>query len=394
MKIGMILDSNFPPDPRVENEALTLISAGHEVHLFCFSFSKGFKSREITNGIHVHRFFCNQLTYKLSALAYTFPFYHKRLTGLIRKFVSETEVSVIHIHDLQIARAVFNIESSNKIVLDLHENRPEIMKFYSHVNSLLGKIFIYPIRWKKFEYQFIRRCDKLIVVTDSAKRYYVSEVNVEPEKIAVVPNTIRQKFYENVLFDASITSKYHNTFNLLYLGDTGIRRGTKELIQAIHIVKDTIPNVKLIIVGKSREDEMLRLEVDSLKLHDYVELTGWQNFETFQSYLKVSKIGFSPLHRNLHHDTTFANKIFQYMSFGLPVIVSDSTAQKEVIEEYNCGLVHKAGNVQEIADCIIKLYQDEKLIKELGENALKGIQEKYNWESTSRELINLYASLS
>ena len=82
------------------------------------------------------------------------------------------------------------------------------------------------------------------------------------------------------------------------------------------------------------------------------------------------------------------------MSFGLPVIVSDSTAQKEVIEECNCGLIHKAGNVQEIADCIIKLYQDEKLIQELGVNALKGIQEKYNWESTSRELINLYASLS
>ena len=394
MKIGMILDSTFPPDPRVENEALTLIAAGHEVHLFCFSFLKDFKSREIIKGIQVYRYYCNQLTYKLSALAYTLPFYHRRLIKPIQKFVLETDINVIHIHDLQIARAVFNIESSKRIVLDLHENRPEIMKYYSHVNSFFGKLLIYPSRWKKLEYHYISRCYKLIVVTDSAKRYYVSEVHVEPEKIVVVPNTIRQKFYENVIFDAAITSKYNNTFNLLYLGDTGIRRGTKELVQAIHIVKDTIPNVKLIIVGKSREDEILRHEVDALKLNEYVELTGWQNFETFQSYLKVSKIGFSPLHRNIHHDTTFANKIFQYMSFGLPVVASDSTAQKEVIEEYNCGLIHKAGNVQEIADCIIKLYQDENLIQELGENGLKGIQEKYNWESTSRELINLYATLS
>lgn len=394
MKIGMILDTNFPPDPRVENEALTLIAAGHEVHLFCFSFSKEFKSREIINGIQVYRYYCNQLTYKLSALAYTLPFYHYRLTRPIKNFVSETDIDVIHIHDLQIARAVFNIKSSKKIILDLHENRPEIMKYYSHVNSLLGKLLIYPVRWKKFEYQYIKRADKVIVVTDSAKRYYIQEVKVEASKIAVVPNTIRRKFYEDVVFDDKIISKYKGTFNLLYLGETGLRRGTKELIQAINLVKDTIPNVKLIIVGKSREDEILRHEVDSLKLNQYVELTGWQKFETFQSYLKIAKIGFSPLHRNTHHDTTFANKIFQYMSFGLPLVVSDSTAQKEVIEEYNCGLIHRSQDVQEIADCIMKLYKDEKLIKELGENALKGIQEKYNWESTSRELINLYASLS
>lgn len=394
MKIGMILDSTFPPDPRVENEALTLIAAGHEVHLFCFSFSKDFKSHEIINGIQVYRYYCNQLTYKLSALAYTLPFYHQRLIKPIQKFVLQSDIDVIHIHDLQIARAVLKVKSSKKIILDLHENRPEIMKYYSHVNSLLGKLLIYPFRWKKFEYRYIKKVDKVIVVTDSAKRYYIEEVKVEASKIAVVPNTIRRKFYEDVVFDDQIISKYKGTFNLLYLGETGLRRGTKELIQAIDSVKDVIPNVKLIIVGKSREDEILRHEVDSLKLNEYVELTGWQNFETFQSYLKIAKIGFSPLHRNIHHDTTFANKIFQYMSFGLPVVASDSTAQKEVIEECNGGLIHKAGNVQEIADCIIKLYKDEKLIKSLGENARKGIQEKYNWENTSKELVNLYANLS
>ena len=31
MKIGMILDKEFPPDPRVENEALALVSKGIEV---------------------------------------------------------------------------------------------------------------------------------------------------------------------------------------------------------------------------------------------------------------------------------------------------------------------------------------------------------------------------
>jgi hypothetical protein len=34
MRIGMILDTPFPPDSRVENEAVSLIKADHEVFLF------------------------------------------------------------------------------------------------------------------------------------------------------------------------------------------------------------------------------------------------------------------------------------------------------------------------------------------------------------------------
>ena len=53
MKIGMILDAPFPTDPRVSNEASTLINAGHEVFLFCISFKKDFKRNDILNSIKV-----------------------------------------------------------------------------------------------------------------------------------------------------------------------------------------------------------------------------------------------------------------------------------------------------------------------------------------------------
>ena len=51
MKIGMILDAPFPIDPRVSNEASALISAGHEVYLFCLSYSKKFIKKDKKNKI-------------------------------------------------------------------------------------------------------------------------------------------------------------------------------------------------------------------------------------------------------------------------------------------------------------------------------------------------------
>lgn len=394
MKIGMILDASFPPDPRVENEAISLISAGHEVHLFCLAYSPDFKEKQVYKGIHVYRYYCNRLNYKLSALAYTLPFYHKFLRKHLKSFLADTNVDILHVHDIQSARAVFQLNHQYKIILDLHENRPEIMKYYPHVNSLRGRFLISPEKWRSFEKKYIEEAYRVIVVTEPAKRHYVEMTRSATDKFIVVPNTIRKAFYESPSYHEEITTKYKDTYNLLYMGDTGVRRGTLELIQAVAIVRTKITNVKLIMVGKSQEDEILRQEIAQLNLHDHVKLTGWQNFETFQSYLKVSKIGFSPLHRNLHHDTTFANKIFQYLCFGLPIVVSDATAQKEVVEQFNCGYSYPANNVQALAECILKLYEDLENYQRMSEQAILAVRTKYNWETTSAELINFYANLS
>ena len=46
MKILMILETEFPPDVRVENEMLALSEAGHEVHLACFTHKNRPEKRE------------------------------------------------------------------------------------------------------------------------------------------------------------------------------------------------------------------------------------------------------------------------------------------------------------------------------------------------------------
>jgi len=394
MKIGMILDTTFPPDPRVENEALKLIESGHEVHLFCFSFTKDFKLKENINGIHVYRFFCNNFTYKLSALAYTFPFYHNRMKIPLKKFIFESAVDIIHVHDLQIARAVFKIKCNKRIVLDLHENRPEIMKFYAHVNSLFGKFLIRPSRWKKFEFKYIKEADKVIVVTEAAKNYYCDQLEVEKNKFIVLPNTVRREFFTNYSVSQTIQNKYIGTFNILYVGDTGLRRGTMDLIKAIEIISHKISNVRLIIVGKSKEDHYLAQAVNDLSLKNNVELVGWQDFELFPSYFKSAHIGVSPLHKNIHHDTTYANKLFQYMAFALPVVVSDSTAQRNLVESTHSGLVHREKNISDLANQIMKLYNDKELYKSCSRNAKIAIEEKYNWDITSKELTSFYNDVS
>ena len=156
MKIGMILDAKFPPDPRVENEAVSLINAGHEVFIFCLKYSDE-KGSEIINGIQVKRYSSNKMEYKLSALAYTIPLYSLLMKIKIECFILETKIDVLHIHDMRIAQAVFNANKKYKlpVVLDLHDNVPEVMKLYPHLQKFPGKYIISPKKWKIKEREFI-----------------------------------------------------------------------------------------------------------------------------------------------------------------------------------------------------------------------------------------------
>ncbi len=391
MRIGMILDKTFPPDPRVENEAIALIKSGHQVFLFCLKYGDE-KETENIHEIRVRRYLSNKLEYKLSALAYTLPFYTKSMTKKINHFLLNNKIDIIHIHDMVIADSVLKANKILKLptVLDLHENRPEIMKLYPHLQKFPGKQLISPKKWKLKEEQFIYKFDKTIVVTKEAKDDISKRIEIEGNNICVVPNSVKRSFYTNITLEEEIINKYKNKFVILYLGDTGLRRGLQTVIQSVENLKFKIENLKLVIVGRNTTDHILMDQIKALGIEKYVDFEGWQDVSLFPSYIQASDIGISPLDKNKHHDTTYANKIFQYMSFAKPVLVSDATAQERLVLKTKSGLVHQEKDVADFEKKILELYNDLDLRKELGKNGKRFIEEEFVWEKVSQNLIDIY----
>ena len=216
MKIGMILDKVFPPDPRVENEAIELIKEGHEVFLFCLTYG-GEREEDTINHIKVKRYQSNKLEYKLSALAYTVPFYSLLMRKKIADFLFKNKIEAIHIHDIRIAEAVFlaNKKAKLPVVLDLHDNMPEVMKFYPHLQKFPGKYIISPKKWKQKEEAFIKKADKVITVSQEFVNELVDRTKIAENKVVLVPNTIRKSFYNSFKLNGGIIEKYKDNFVIL-----------------------------------------------------------------------------------------------------------------------------------------------------------------------------------
>ena len=263
------------------------------------------------------------------------------------------------------------------------------MKFYKHVNSFFGKLFISPKRWKIAEESFVKKANKIIVVTDKAKEELLSRVNIDQKKIIVYPNTVRHDFYKDKKVDRDLEKKYSKKFVITYVGNTSKRRGLLTVIDSLKIIQKTIPNIKLLIIGKSSFDQVIKDKIKQNQIEKLVDFIGWIKESDIPNYLSISKLGLSPLHKNIHHDTTYANKVFQYISFGCPIVSSNVIAQSELVNKYKIGVIFEDNNAFDLSNKIIELHNDKNLYNRLKQNCLDSI-EKLNNSVISNQLISIY----
>jgi glycosyltransferase involved in cell wall biosynthesis len=86
-------------------------------------------------------------------------------------------------------------------------------------------------------------------------------------------------------------------------------------------------------------------------------------------------------------------KVVQYLSMGKPVIMS-KVSEENVVKWSDGGLLVDPLNPQKIADIIINLIKDEKMIKKMGENGRNYVEKKLNWSTIAKKLVKIYASIN
>jgi glycosyltransferase involved in cell wall biosynthesis len=315
--------------------------------------------------------------------------------------IKEYGVEAIHAHDLPMVKTAISVAKKFNIPLiaDLHENYPEGVRAWSKVKmSLIRKLFnlLSPIwRWKRLERMVLQRVDRIITVVDEAKNHYVNDCGVSPEKVTVVMNAEDLEEFGNLEIDESLVTKYENDFVISYIGGFGPHRGIDTAIKSMPTVLEEIPDARLLLVGKGSGefDKEMRELCKDLNVENNVVFTDWVDFRLVPSYIALSDVCLVPHHASGHTNTTIPHKLFQYMAMRKPVIVTDCKPLKRIVEECDCGIVVPSGDRNEMAEAVIKLYNDRELAAKLGANGRNAVEGKYNWENEAKKLCELYERL-
>ncbi|MFZ4400523.1 MAG: glycosyltransferase family 4 protein [Bacteroidales bacterium] len=392
MKILMLLDNKFPPDPRIENEAKSLTSIGHELHILCYNYG-GMKKYEVNNNVNIHRFYIPlQLAKKSLALIHIFPIYKIIWKYQVRKFLKGNNMDAIHIHDLALCFLTNYIKKNYtvKLICDMHENYPYLIADQIYMRKFPWKYILSKKIWFKKEKQWLSHADQIICVAKEMSDR-LSNILIEKHKFVIVPNTLNLSlFSSNQKELPELKNRFCDSFNLFYFGGIDPVRGIEILIEAGNILKNKINNIKIIIVGDGKILPELKNLVQSLNLENTIIFEGWVSPSYIKSYMNICDIGIIPHLRSEQTDNSSPNKLFQYMYFGMPIISSNCKSIEKIIKQEECGLIYEDTNSKDLADKVLFYFQNRDLMNLTGEKGHNAVLNKYNWEATHFGLLEIY----
>ena len=271
-----------------------------------------------------------------------------------------------------------------KIVYDSHEDYPLFVE--EGYGKLLGKLI--GVAEAAFTGLFV---DQVISVNEAIKAKF--------EKRGIRSESIFN--CQELLEDAAVCTDRINAdkdgdFRVAYQGNITPIRGYEQLIEAADILvnKRGIENLRFIIIGKSTPDasygEHIKKLVAERGLERHFLFTGFVSYTEMMRMLKYSDIGLILFQPTPNNRGGLPNKLFENLAASIPTIASNFPEMARIIREENCGLLVDPTKPEEIADAIEYLYRHEDIKLEMGRNARRAAQEKYNFASQAEKLLKLY----
>ena len=249
---------------------------------------------------------------------------------------------VIHANDLDTLVACVKAAKKLKckLIYDSHEICVENFQMSSSYKKYAAWI----------EKRNIKKVDQMVCVSNAAADYFKDKYHIE--KPMVVTNC-------SLKAEQCISEEKNPGFEVLNHGQFYEGRGYDVMVEAIPLLKD-YPEVKLALRGFGVLEEQLRARADELGGDNFIFYPKVLVKELIPSASR-SKVGVAitePICINFK--LSVSNKLFEYASAGLPVIMSDIPEHRYLNEKYRFGVIIPDNSPKSFADAVIKLYTDKE----------------------------------
>ncbi|HNS52176.1 MAG TPA: glycosyltransferase family 4 protein [Anaerolineae bacterium] len=237
--------------------------------------------------------------------------------------------------------------------------------------------------WGLAEHRCLQRASDIVVISP-----FVREV-IGPHTTArlhVVENPVHDDFF--AVNPAPVPGK------VLLVGSIQKRKGILEAIQAMHVVRRSMPQAELYLAGAFtpayREyGDLVRRTVAEAGAGSYVHFLGHAGHNTLVEAYRTSQVFVLPSYLEASPVV-----LAEAMTAGLPSVVSDIGSTTHLVEEGITGYRVPAGDVGRLAGALLHLLQDPVLCSELGQRARRVAEDRFTARLAAQKTRDLYLALA
>lgn len=250
--------------------------------------------------------------------------------------------------------------------------------FTVHGTSIGTKLNNFFSRWlEKFILTQIRYSAQITVSRDFLKFKNINK------RINYIPNGVDIK-----LFDEQAGSK-SKTPILIFVGRLHPQKNLPKLIEAIKIVKEKMPDIKLLIVGRGEQKQLIEKLVKKLQLRRNIKLVGQKTRLDLVKLYKASNLFILP---SIYEGQPLT--LLEAWAAKIPVVVSRTGDCQYLVKNGENGyLINNLQDPLEIADVIKKAFSNKNLEK-LGLNGYNLVKANFSWDKSAEQILNMYEQIA
>lgn len=388
-RIGMVVFSLYPSDPRPRRAAEALLQEGASVDLICEA-ENGSQPRVRTGGLDITRIPIRH--YRGGTLSYFYQYssFIFISTAIFAWRTFRRRYDLIYVHnmpDVLVAAALIPKLFGAKVILDQHDPMPELMMtiFGKSENSAPVRLLRWLERWS------VRRADLLITVNAACKKIF-SVRSCPVEKIGVVMNSPDQGLFPYHDARSYPTRSVGAPFVVMFHGSLVERNGLHLAVDALALLHKTVPELELRVYGRTTaylEQIMSRVRVEGLE--DKVIYLGPKKLEDLGGEIEQCDIGIVPNQRNTFTDINTPTRIFEYLALGKPVIAPSTPGITDYFDS-NSLIFFEAGNAEDLAKQIEFACSHPSEAKAIAERG-QAVYSTHTWDQERKKLLHAVSTL-
>jgi len=233
--------------------------------------------------------------------------------------------------------------------------------------------------------------DKVFALSEELMQRLRDNYDVAEDQLILVPLGVDTGRFEPNIID----SYKYDRIDIVYVGTVRLDRGLEICLESIAGLSRQ-DQIQFHVIGKGPQVEVQELKslAKEFDIEDQVTWHGFVDHEKLHTYLAEMNFGMSPTPARERYIVMSPAKVYEYLAMGLPVICSDLSAHRRILEDGQTGFFFEPGDSSALTQQIERVLELDPQELEVSRELARNVALENDWNERIKTIEDAISNVN